>query len=171
MKAELILIATVNKSSIAYLVFSNLENEGIKCFLDSPASKGLLEGEEQINVVIDKTQIVKAIEIINNYIAHRYAAHRIDFISNIYQGSQQLAERSSVIMQGLQSKLAVTGNIQQQVNQILDLTVMKQAYLLTYIDAFLFSAICILVVFPLILLTSSKKITADEAAEVMEHSH
>jgi hypothetical protein len=70
MKAELIPIATIYKSSVAYLVFSNLENEGVKCFLDSSAPKAYLEGEEHINVVIDKAQIVKAMEIINNYIAN-----------------------------------------------------------------------------------------------------
>lgn len=111
------------------------------------------------------------IAIINNYIAQRYAVHHNEFISYIYQGSQQLAERTAIITQGIQSKLTVTGNIQQQVNQILELTVMKQSYLLTYLDAFLFSAICILVVFPLLFFTRSKKISANEAVEVMEHSH
>jgi DHA2 family multidrug resistance protein len=111
------------------------------------------------------------IAIINNYIAHRYVVHRSDLVSNIYQGSQQLAERTALISQGIQSKLSFTGNIQQQVNQILDLTVMKQAYLVTYLDAFLFSAACIIVVFPILLFTGSQKIDAAEAEEIIEHTH
>lgn len=111
------------------------------------------------------------IAIINNYIAQRYAVHHNELLTYIYQGSQQVAERTALITQALQSKLAVTGNIPQQVNQILNLTIMKQAYLVTYLDAFLFSATCILVVFPLLFFTRSKKISAKDAAEVMEHSH
>jgi DHA2 family multidrug resistance protein len=97
------------------------------------------------------------IAIINNYIAQRYAVHRMDFVSNIYQGSLQLTERIAAMTQGIQSKLAVTGNVQGQVNRILDLAVTKQAYLVTYLDAFLFSAICVLIAFPLILFTGSGK--------------
>jgi DHA2 family multidrug resistance protein len=108
------------------------------------------------------------IAIINNYIAGRYIVHRQDLISNIYQGSQLLWERTSLLMQGLQAKLPVTANVQQQVTQILDLTVMKQAYLLSYLDAFLFSATAILVVYPLLFFTRKKKGAKPIAGELAE---
>ena len=111
------------------------------------------------------------IAIINNYIAQRYVVHRTDLVSNVYQGSLQLAERTAVMMQGLQSKLVVTGNIQNQINGLLDLAVVKQAYLITYLDAFMFSAICVLVAFPLILFTGSGKGTSKEKHEVIEDLH
>ncbi len=115
------------------------------------------------------------IAIINNYIAGRYIIHRTDLISNIYQGSQQLLERSSILMQGLQAKLPVTANVQNQVLQILDLTVMKHAYLLSYLDAFLYSASMILVVFPLLFFTRKKKragaMPAALAEEIAEATH
>ena len=115
------------------------------------------------------------IAIINNYIAGRYMVHRTDLISNIYQGSQNLAERSAILMQGLQSKLTVTADLQKQVSQILDLTVMKQAYLLSYLDAFLFSASIILFVYPLLFFTRKKKgakaISGELAEEIAEATH
>ncbi|MDP4197628.1 MAG: DHA2 family efflux MFS transporter permease subunit [Bacteroidota bacterium] len=111
------------------------------------------------------------IAVINNYVANRFATHRADLISNIYQGSHQLYERTSILMQGLQSKLPSTANVQQQVNQILDLTVMKQAYLLSYLDAFLFSSVCVLIAFPLLFLTRKRKTQSAMAPEISENSH
>jgi len=35
MENKLVSVATTNQSSIAYLILSHLENEGIKCFLDT----------------------------------------------------------------------------------------------------------------------------------------
>lgn len=35
MENKLISVATTNQSSIAYLILSHLENEGIKCFLET----------------------------------------------------------------------------------------------------------------------------------------
>jgi hypothetical protein len=35
MEKKLVSVATTNQSSIAYLILSHLENEGIKCFLDT----------------------------------------------------------------------------------------------------------------------------------------
>jgi DHA2 family multidrug resistance protein len=111
------------------------------------------------------------IAVINNYVANRFATHRMDLISNIYQGSHQLYERTNILMQGLQSKLPSTANVQQQVNQILDLTVMKQAYLLSYLDAFLFSSVCVLIAFPLLFFTRKRKTQAAMASEISENTH
>jgi DHA2 family multidrug resistance protein len=115
------------------------------------------------------------IAIINNYVAGRYIVHRTDLISNIYQGSGQLAERTAILTQGLQSKLPVTANVQDQVLRILDLTVMKQSYLLSYLDAFLFSSSIILLVFPLLFFTRKKKekkvISPKLAEEIAESIH
>ena len=98
------------------------------------------------------------IAIINNYLAHRVATHRIDLISNIYNGSPQFNERFNQIYLGLQSKLPVIANLKQQTYQIIELTVMKQSFLLSYLDAFLYATLFILFAFPLLLLTRSSRI-------------
>jgi len=102
------------------------------------------------------------IAIINNYIAHRVAIHRTDLISNIYSGSAAFTERFNQIYQGLQSKLPVGANLGKQTYQIIELTLMKQTFLLSYLDAFLYSTLFILIAFPLILLTRRNKIQSKE---------
>ena len=100
------------------------------------------------------------IAIINNYIAHRAATHRMELISGIYSGGAQLTERYNQIYQGLQAKLPVAANLQQQTYQVIELSVMKQTYMLSYLDAFLYATIFILAAFPLIFLARNKKIEA-----------
>ena len=111
------------------------------------------------------------IAMINNYVAQRYAVHRNDLISNVYSGSQSFAERNSALVQNLQSHLAVTANAQQQSYHILKLTIMKQSYLLTYLDAFMFSALCILIVFPLIFFIRRNVVSSNAAKMASESSH
>ena len=102
------------------------------------------------------------IAIINNYIAHRVAVHRMDLVSNIYSGSNQFAERYNQISQGLQSKLPVTANLPQQTYKLIELSIMKQTFMLSYLDAFLYATLFILIAFPLIFLTRNRKIGGEE---------
>ncbi|MBP6731595.1 MAG: DHA2 family efflux MFS transporter permease subunit [Chitinophagales bacterium] len=111
------------------------------------------------------------IAIMNTYITNRFAIHRTDLISNITEGSANFIERNNALIQGVGSKLAVTANAQQQAYQILDLTVTKQAYLLTYADAFLFSTVAVLAVFPIIFALRNKKLSAEEMKMASEASH
>jgi DHA2 family multidrug resistance protein len=97
------------------------------------------------------------IAIINNYIAHRVAVHRMDLISNIYTGGPQFTERYNQIYQGLQSKLPVAANLQQQTYQVIEFSVMKQAFMLSYLDAFLYATLFILIAFPIIFIIRKKR--------------
>ncbi|MCX6303782.1 MAG: DHA2 family efflux MFS transporter permease subunit [Bacteroidetes bacterium] len=110
------------------------------------------------------------IAIINNYIAHRVAVHRTDLISNIYSGGQMFTERYNQVYQGLQSKLPVAANLQQQTYQVIELTIMKQTYMLSYLDAFLYATLFILAAFPLIFFTRNKRISAEQV-EMAEEAH
>jgi len=108
------------------------------------------------------------IAIINNYIAHRVAVHRIDLISNIYAGGQQFTERYNQISQSLQAKLPFAANIQQQTYKVIELSVMKQTFMLSYLDAFLYATLFILIAFPLIFVTKNRKIGGDQASAAAE---
>jgi len=110
------------------------------------------------------------IAIINNYIAHRVAIHRIDMISNIYNGGIQFTERYNQIYQGLQTKLPLTANLQQQTYQVMESTVMRQTFMLSYLDAFLYATLFILIAFPLIFLARKRRI-GDNPAIVAGESH
>jgi DHA2 family multidrug resistance protein len=111
------------------------------------------------------------IAFMNIYVDQRYAIHRNDLISNITQGSAAWVQRNAALMSGLNSKIAVGANAQQQAYQLMDYTIDKQAYLLTYLDGFLFSVLFILAVFPLIPFLKSKKLDAATQKAVAESSH
>jgi DHA2 family multidrug resistance protein len=111
------------------------------------------------------------IAIMNTYIAHRFAIHRNDLITNISTSSANFIERNTGLVQAIGSKLAVTANAQQQAYQLLDMTVSKQAYLLTYADAFLFSTVAVLAVFPIIFGLRNKKLSAEEMKIASESAH
>ncbi len=110
------------------------------------------------------------IALINNYIAHRVAVHRTDLISNITSGGLQFTERYNQIFQGLQSKLPVGANLQQQTYQMIEFSVMKQTFMLSYLDAFLYATLFILIAFPLIFLTRNRRI-GGEQAEMAGEAH
>ena len=111
------------------------------------------------------------IALMNTYISNRFAVHRTDLLTNITADSANFIERNLALLQGVGSKLAVTANAQQQAYQIMDLTVSKQAYLLTYADAFLFSTMAVLAVFPMIFGLRNKKLTAEEMKIASESAH
>ncbi len=111
------------------------------------------------------------IAIMNTYIAQRFAIHRNELVSNLVSGSQLFNERNAALVQGISSKLAVTANAQDQAYQLLNITVNKQAYLLTYMDGFLFATMAVLAVFPLIYLLRNKKLDAAAQKAAAEASH
>ncbi|MEI6882973.1 MAG: DHA2 family efflux MFS transporter permease subunit [Bacteroidota bacterium] len=109
------------------------------------------------------------IAIINNYIAHRVAIHRIDLISNIYSGSAQFTERYNQVYQALQAKLPFAADLQKQAYQVIELTVMKQTFMLSYLDAFLYATLFILISFPLIFFTRNRKIGGEQVSAADAH--
>ncbi len=111
------------------------------------------------------------IAFMNIYVDQRYAIHRNELISNITAGSANFMARNSALVNGVGSKLAVGANAQQTAYKLLDYSVDKQAYLLTYLDGFLFSVLFILAVFPLIPFLKNKKLDAATQKAVAESSH
>ena len=111
------------------------------------------------------------IAFMNIYVDQRYAIHRNELISNITAGSANFIARNNLLLNGIGSKLAVGANAQQTAYKILDYTIDKQAYLLTYLDGFLFSVLFIVAVFPLIPFLKDKKLDAATQKAVAESSH
>ena len=111
------------------------------------------------------------IAFMNIYVDQRYAIHRNDLISNITAGSANFVARNNALVNGIGSKLAVVANAQQTAYKLLDYTIDKQAYLLTYLDGFLFSVLFILAVFPLIPFLKNKKLDVATQKAVAEASH
>lgn len=111
------------------------------------------------------------IAIMNTYLTQRVAIHRNDLISNIYSGSAAFAERNNLITGALTSKLGSSPDVQAQAYRLIDLAVSKQAYLLSYLDAFLFSVLFVIAVFPMIFLLGNQKLTAEAQKAASEAAH
>jgi DHA2 family multidrug resistance protein len=110
------------------------------------------------------------IAFMNIYVDQRYAVHRNELISYITPGAANFVARNNALL-GVGSKLAVSANAQQTAYKLLDLAVDRQAYLLTYLDGFLFSVLFIVAVFPLIPFLKTKKLDAATQKAVAESSH
>ncbi|MGN6616427.1 MAG: DHA2 family efflux MFS transporter permease subunit [Ilyomonas sp.] len=108
------------------------------------------------------------IALANNYIAHQYAQHRTDMVSNLTYGSPQLSERLNAISQGLSAKTgADVAGATNQAYAMISSSVDRQAYYLSYLDTFRWIAIFFIIVIPLVGFLRVKKKSAQEAAAAM----
>jgi len=114
------------------------------------------------------------IAMANNYIAQRYAQHRIDMVSNTYDGSPAYTERLTTITQGIAARTGDVAGATAKAQKLIDLTIDKQSYYLAYLDTFHLVGIFFIAVLPLVFfLRTKKKDPADEKAikEALESAH
>ncbi len=91
------------------------------------------------------------IAISNNYIAHQYAQHRTDLVSNINMSSADFTNRLNTITQSITARTGEVVSIAtEKAYKLIDLQVDKQAYLLSYLDTFRLISIFFIIVFPLV---------------------
>lgn len=109
------------------------------------------------------------IAMANNYVANRYANHRSDLVSAMPTGSPALTERLSTITQGIISKTGdAASTAAGKALGILNGTVERQAYYLSYLDTFRLIGIFFLIVLPLVMFLKVKKKTKEETAAAMK---
>lgn len=102
------------------------------------------------------------IAISNNYIAQRYAYHRTDLVSNMPDGSPLLQERLQQLSQGVAQRTGDLHGATQKAHAILNVTVDKQAYFLSYLDTFRLVGVFFLCVIPFVVFLRAKKQTSPE---------
>ena len=110
------------------------------------------------------------IALINTFIAHRAASNRLSLITHLTANDFQTSQR----LQNLQNHFMARGadyvRAVQQAIGALELTVRRQTYLLSYMDAFLLLAIVNAVCIPIVLATLKKrKIVATAKVETDHH--
>jgi DHA2 family multidrug resistance protein len=108
------------------------------------------------------------IAMANNYVANRYAQHRSDLVSAMPNGSPLLTERLNAISQGIISKSGDVAGATNKAYSILNGTVERQAYYLSYLDTFRLIAIFFVLVIPLVAFLRVKKKSAAEIAASMK---
>ncbi len=108
------------------------------------------------------------IAMANNYVANRYAQHRSDLVSMMPNGSPILTERLNAISQGIISRSGDVAGATNKAYTILNSTVERQAYYLSYLDTFRLIAIFFVLVIPLVAFLRVKKKSATESAASMK---
>ena len=102
------------------------------------------------------------IAIANNYIANRYADHRMNLVSAMPKDSPLLTERLNMLTQGFLSKTGDAVGAASKALSVLERTVERQAYYLAYLDTFRLIAIFFVMVLPLTMFLTTKKKTQAE---------
>jgi DHA2 family multidrug resistance protein len=105
------------------------------------------------------------IALANNYAVTRAAQHRGDLMTNMSTDNPIFVERLNNIVRNLSSTSGDMINATAMAYKQLELTVVKQAYFLAYLDTFRLISIFFIVVFPLVFLMKNKKMSAEEAAK------
>ncbi len=108
------------------------------------------------------------IALANNYIANRYAQHRMDLVSSMPNGSPALTERLNIISQGLISKGSDVAGAGTKALATVNAIVDRQANYLSYLDTFRLIGIFFIVAIPLVAFLRVKKKTATEIAAQMK---
>jgi len=108
------------------------------------------------------------IAVANNYVSSRYAQHRSDLVSAMPAGSAQINERVSAISNGIIAKTGDVAGATTKAYASLSLAVDKQAYYLSYLDAFRLIGIFFLLVIPLVVFLRVKKKSAAEIATTVK---
>jgi MFS transporter, DHA2 family, multidrug resistance protein len=111
------------------------------------------------------------IAFINTYLDHRYAAHRMSLVTHLATGDTATDLRVAQLTRFMQAQGANAWDAGRRALGVLDLTVQRQANLLSYLDAFRFVGYLCLVCAPLILLVGRAKLPTKAAAAAASDSH
>lgn len=111
------------------------------------------------------------IAIMNTYVGVKYAEHKNELITNITANDPEYLNRASQLTNGLISKGINPINVTKAANSIIDLSISKQSYFMSYLDGFVLISIFFVCALPFILLLTNKKVDAATQAKIAEESH
>ena len=111
------------------------------------------------------------IAVMNTYVARRYVQHRTDLVSNLTYDNPLFAERMLNNQMFFVSKGFDSFTAEKMSQQVMDLSVAKQAYLLSYLDGFLLISIFFICSIPFIFLLRNNKMDKATQLKVQQESH
>lgn len=97
------------------------------------------------------------IAILNTYVTRNIARHRVDLISNIRYDNPQLTERLNRYTALFQSRGLGLADARQRALALVDMSVVKQAGFMSYLDGYRFVGFLFLLAVPLLLFFVKKK--------------
>jgi DHA2 family multidrug resistance protein len=101
------------------------------------------------------------IAIITTFIARLTQEHRVNLLPNIDITKTHVQDRIHLLQQGFMAKGFSTNESLSKAHQVLNMSIMKQSTVLSYMDIFLYLGILFLICVPIILLIKSNKNKVD----------
>jgi MFS transporter, DHA2 family, multidrug resistance protein len=111
------------------------------------------------------------IAMANNYITSQIAQHRSDLMGQLTPENPIFTDRLNTLTNGMISRSGDIAQATQMAYKQLELTVMKQAYLLAYLDTFRLVSVFFIAILPLIFLLPRTKKSGVSAAKAAAESH
>ncbi|HVE00004.1 MAG TPA: DHA2 family efflux MFS transporter permease subunit [Cytophagaceae bacterium] len=111
------------------------------------------------------------IAVMNTYISHRYVVHRTDLVSNLQMNDPEMIQRLNALAQGTAAKGVNALSTTEAGYRILEGTVTRQSYLLSYLDGFQMISIFFICAIPFMFLLRNQKVDAATKAKIAEESH
>lgn len=108
------------------------------------------------------------ISVIDTYYTHRAAIHRTDLLSNITAGNTLMADRINGYTHYFQQKGLTLFDAHSRAIALLNVNVVRQTSILSYIDAFFLIGCCFIIALPLLLFVKRYK---KPAASVVISDH
>jgi len=99
------------------------------------------------------------VAVIATFVEHRSWAHRQDLLQYVTPYDFPLRQRMSMIIHGLMAHGSTFAEAQRQAYAAIEGTVSRQAFLLTYMDAFRLIGVFVLCCMPLLLLFKRGRVT------------
>jgi len=109
------------------------------------------------------------ISVINTYYARRTAVHRTDLVSNITAGNPYVADRINGYTKYFQLKGVSMVDAKLKAIQLLDVTIVKQTSILSYLDAFLLIGCLFALALPLLVFVMKRANKAAGNVIVSDH--
>ncbi|MGY0035085.1 hypothetical protein [Pedobacter sp. NJ-S-72] len=111
------------------------------------------------------------IALINTYIAHREAANRTALITHVTASDPQTMMRQEIFIRNFMAHGSTYLRAVQQSLGALENTVVKQSFLLSYMDAFLLLALLNACCIPLVMITIKKRAKVKTGKIVLPDAH
>lgn len=111
------------------------------------------------------------IAFMNTYVSRQYALHRTQLLNYVTSDSPQAVDRINQTAGALTAKGVNALQAHQVGLGMLDGLVTKQAYVLTYLDAFRIVGLFFVCVLPLMFLVKKRNLSAAAMKEAAEHAH
>jgi len=148
-------IALIIRGAALGLLFTPINNAAFGSLEPSEAQQasGLINLSRQLGGSF-------GIAVLGTYLTRHTAIHRADLVTDVYAGNPAFEQRFGGLVAGLQAKGMSLLEAQRRAMALIEGTVMKQAAMLAYNDAWMFILLSFLLVIPAVFLLRKAKGTA-----------